>query len=287
MSDVSSVTNFFSTANEGFTTTLSSTISAGATTVPLNNTAGLVDGTVFVGIIEPGATAQQVFTGVVNLGSAQISNVAWTRGANVGHASGVTIVDYVTGTGHNMLSAGILKHANQDGTLKNGVVSTASLASGAVTSDKIADGTIATADLADGAVTPGKQASGSGLSYRLGLNTKTSTGDVIPATIYTTYCTVTATSLNKEVEVQYGVNIQDAGSGAPRSGHIRIQVDGVTLSGSDIIWETVNNNFVANPNMIMSHIPAAGSHTWTLQVEADTAAASFAQQCFLRVNQII
>lgn len=121
MSDVSSVVNFFATANEGFTTTLSSTISAGASTVPLNDTAGLTDGTIFVGIIEPGATAEQVFTGTVNLGSAQINNVVWTRGTNVGHASGATIVDYVTGTDHNMMSAGILKSHNQDGTPKSGI----------------------------------------------------------------------------------------------------------------------------------------------------------------------
>lgn len=119
MSNVSSVVNYFATANEGFNTTLGSTISSGATTVPLAATTGLTNGTVFVGIIEPGVTNQQVFTGTVDTGGSQITGVVWTRGTNVGHATGVTIVDYVTGTIINMITAGILKEHTQTGTHTN------------------------------------------------------------------------------------------------------------------------------------------------------------------------
>lgn len=115
-SNVSSVVDYFSTHSEGFTTTLGSTISSGATTVPLNTTTGLTNGTIFVGIIEPGATNQQVFTGTVNTGAGTITGAVWTRGTNVGHAGGVAIVDYVTGTAFNMLTAGILKQHTQTGT---------------------------------------------------------------------------------------------------------------------------------------------------------------------------
>lgn len=114
-SDVSAVVNFFSTAAEGFNTTLSSTITASATSVGLNSTSGLTNGAVFVGIIEPGQTAQQTFTGTVDVGGSQITNVKWIRGANVGHAGGVTIVDYVSGGSHNMTTAGILKQHTQTG----------------------------------------------------------------------------------------------------------------------------------------------------------------------------
>lgn len=115
-SNVSAVTNHFPTANEGFTTTLASTILSGAATVPLNSTSGLTNGTVFVGIIEPGQAKEQTFTGTVDTGGAQITGVKWTRGTNADHTAGVTIVDYVSGTGNNMFTKGILVEHNQDGT---------------------------------------------------------------------------------------------------------------------------------------------------------------------------
>lgn len=114
-SDIAGVTSFFTTPNEGFTTTLGETISSGATTVPLNSTTGLVNGTVFVGIIEPGATNEQVFTGIVNVSDLEITGVIWTRGTDVGHTGGVTIVDYVTGTAFKMMTAGITVDHNQAG----------------------------------------------------------------------------------------------------------------------------------------------------------------------------
>jgi hypothetical protein len=114
-SNVSSVVNYFAQANEGFATTLGSTISGGAVTVPFAGTAGLTNGSIFVGIIEPGQTNQQVFTGIVNVSSSEITSVVWTRGTNNSHVAGVTIVDYVTGTHFNMMSAGILKQHTQTG----------------------------------------------------------------------------------------------------------------------------------------------------------------------------
>jgi microcystin-dependent protein len=140
-SNVSAVTSHFPTANEGFTTTLSSTILSGATTVPLNSTSGLTNGTVFVGIIEPGQAKEQTFTGIVDTGGAQITGVKWTRGTNADHTAGVTIVDYVSGTGNNMFTKGLLVSHDQDGTLKAGAVDdTAVLADAIITPSKIATG---------------------------------------------------------------------------------------------------------------------------------------------------
>lgn len=115
-SDVSTVVNHFSTANEGFITTLSSTITAGAVTVALTSTSGLTNGKIFVGIIEPGVVGkEQTFTGVVDTGGNQITGVKWTRGTNTGHNAGVTIVDYVTGTDLNMMTKGMLVEHKQTG----------------------------------------------------------------------------------------------------------------------------------------------------------------------------
>lgn len=134
MSDVSSATNFFPTVNEGFITTVGGGgVTSGGTTVPLTSISGLTNGSIFVGIVEPGLAAQQVFTGTVDTAGTQITDVVWTRGANAPHTAGKTVVDYVTGTTINLITKGILTFANQDGTLK-AVVAPSATISGAVTS---------------------------------------------------------------------------------------------------------------------------------------------------------
>lgn len=127
MSDVTSVINHWPTANEGFITTLSGSILSGAATVALTSVSGLTNGTIFVGIIEPGGTKEQTFTGVVDTGGSQITGVIWTRGSNADHSAGVTIVDYVAGTYINMLTKGLKVSHNQDGTIKNLAVGPAML----------------------------------------------------------------------------------------------------------------------------------------------------------------
>lgn len=114
-SDVSSVTNYFATANEGFNTTTSSITISGANTIALNSASGLTDGSIFIGVIEPGGTKEQVFTGTVDVSGSQITGVKWTKGANVEHASGSAVVDYDTGTAFNMMSKGIQKQHKQSG----------------------------------------------------------------------------------------------------------------------------------------------------------------------------
>lgn len=118
-SNVTSVTSHFSQANEGFITTLGTTVAASGTVVDLASVTGLIDGSVFVGIIEPGGVKEQTFTGVVDTSGTQLTGVKWTRGTDVEHTAGVTIVDYVTGTNHNMTTKGILVSHEQDGTLND------------------------------------------------------------------------------------------------------------------------------------------------------------------------
>lgn len=147
-SDVSSVTSHFPTANEGFANTTSGSVSSGATIVGLNSTAGLTNGSVFVGVIEPGTVKEQVFTGIVDTGGTQITGVVWTKGTNIDHASGVSVVDYDTGTAFNMMRKGILVHSDQDGTLKAGAVDVAAvLANNVVETTKIKDANVTYAKL--------------------------------------------------------------------------------------------------------------------------------------------
>jgi hypothetical protein len=123
--NVSSVTNHFPTANKGFITTLGSSVTAGAATVSLTSVSNLVNGAVFVGIVEPGTAKEQEFTGVIDTAGVQITGVVWTDGTNVDHAAGSTVVDYVSATGQNMMTKGITAHANQDGSLVPSAVRTA------------------------------------------------------------------------------------------------------------------------------------------------------------------
>jgi len=120
MTNVSSVTKHFPSAEEGFTTTLSSTISAGATTVGVNSLSGYTTGEVATFIVAPTvASEKQVFTGVVDTAGLQLTNVVWTTGTNQTHAAGTTVVDYATATHISQMSKGILAEHNQDGTHSN------------------------------------------------------------------------------------------------------------------------------------------------------------------------
>lgn len=119
--DLSSVNKHFTTANAGFITTSSGEVDgSNATVIPLNSVTGLIDESVFVGIIDPNISQkEQAFTGVVDAGGSQITDVVWTRGeANV-HATGATIVDRVTSTALNLMTQGILKEHEQDGSHKD------------------------------------------------------------------------------------------------------------------------------------------------------------------------
>ena len=128
MTNVSAVTNHFPSAEEGFTTTLSSTISAGATTVGVNSLSGYTTGEVATFIVAPTvASEKQVFTGIVDTAGLQLTNVVWTTGTNQTHAAGTTVVDYVTATHQSQTSKGILVQHNQDGT--HGAVTATSVAS--------------------------------------------------------------------------------------------------------------------------------------------------------------
>lgn len=152
--------NFFPSAQNGFTTTLASTISSGATTVPLNSVAGYTNGEVATFIVDPSdATKKQTFTGVIDTGGVQVTSVVWTAGTNQSHTSGATVVDYATATHISQISKGILVHADQDGTLKAGAVDVAGvLANSVVTTDKINDLAVTTSKLNADAVTAAKLA---------------------------------------------------------------------------------------------------------------------------------
>lgn len=114
--DVSGISKHFPSAENGFTTTTSGSVSSGAATVGLNSVAGYTDGETVVFVIDPtNAAKKQTFTGVMDTSGVQVTGVVWTAGTNVAHDSGATVVDYATATHISMMTKGLLRDHNQSG----------------------------------------------------------------------------------------------------------------------------------------------------------------------------
>lgn len=129
---VASVTKHFPSAENGFTTTTSGSVSSGAATVGLNSVAGYANGEVAVFVIDPDNEKKQTFTGTIDTSGVQVTGVIWTAGTNVTHNSGATVVDYATATHVSMISKGLLVEHDQDGT--HGAITTSSISNaGALT----------------------------------------------------------------------------------------------------------------------------------------------------------
>lgn len=126
MVNVSAATKFWPTAQEGFTTTLASTVSSGGTTVALNSVAGYVNGDTIVFVVDPtDVNKKQAFTGIVDTSGVQITGVIWTEGPNQTHTAGATVVDYETATAWALQAKGLKVSHSDDGTLKSAAVKTA------------------------------------------------------------------------------------------------------------------------------------------------------------------
>lgn len=139
----SGVTKYFSKPQEGFSTTTSGSVSSGATSVGLSSTGNYANGDVVVLIIEPGVSGkEQSFTGTMDTGGAQVTGVVWTSGTNSAHSGGVTVVDYVAAAHLHMMSTGILKEHDQDGTHAAITAASADF-TGAVSTDTISEHTAA------------------------------------------------------------------------------------------------------------------------------------------------
>ena len=147
---VSSVVSHFPSAENGFTTTTSGSVSSGATTVGLNSVAGYSNGEIAVFIIDPDDTSKkQTFTGTIDTSGVQVTSVVWTAGTNQTHASGATVVDYASATHISMISKGLLVEHDQDGT-HSAITGTSINLTGTATVDTIAEKTVANGVTIDG-----------------------------------------------------------------------------------------------------------------------------------------
>lgn len=107
--NVSSVNQgLFPTAQDGFTTTLSSATTPGATTVYLVSTGNYNTGDVVVLTVDYGTSNEAVFTGTLNTSTKAVTGVVWTEGnTGAGHSVGATVVDNVAATHLGLLEKGL------------------------------------------------------------------------------------------------------------------------------------------------------------------------------------
>lgn len=123
MADVSGLTtNFFARASEGYSDNLSGSVTAGASTVPVNDASDWSTGEVAVLVVDPGTSDEAVFIGQKDTGN-QFINCIWTEGnLAADHDSGATVSDYVAATTFDAMSKGIQQFLNQSGKMKNTAV---------------------------------------------------------------------------------------------------------------------------------------------------------------------
>jgi hypothetical protein len=131
-------TDKFKKAKRRFSTTIGvGGIAAGATTLPLTSTTGLDTDTAVTLVIEPGTVDEEVITGVVS-GNNLINCVRGKEGTNdIVHNAGDSVSMYFTETHWDDLINGILVSHNQDGTLANNAITTASITNASVTQAKL------------------------------------------------------------------------------------------------------------------------------------------------------
>ena len=203
MANLSGVSNHFSVAKEGFVTTTSSPVTSGATTVQLTSVAGYTNGDTVVLVIDANdVNKKQVFTGTVDTGGSQITNVVWTEGANTSHILGAPVIDYVTASHQSMTTKGLLVSHDQDGTLKAGAVDNAAV---------LASNVVETAKIKDGAVTAGKLGLVMVSAYKSGSSQSLSAG---------TWTLVTLNSENFDV----GGNFASNKFTAPTTGYYLVSI---------------------------------------------------------------
>lgn len=280
-------TNFFPDAENGFTTTLASTISSGATTVPLNSVAGYTNGMPVVFVVDPSdLTKKQTFTGIIDTAGVQVTNVVWTAGTNQSHAGGATVVDYVTATHMAMVTKGLTTAIfDQDGTMKAGAVDNAAA---------LGPDVVTTAKIIDSAVTAPKLATSA-----LFLGYTQITSDF--TTTSTTF--VAVTGLSASVTIPAGsrrtkITVYTAGlySSSTTIGGLMTLWDGTVGSGTQLQLAAGFGNSAAGgattpATLVWVGTPAAGAKTYNVGLRVPSAAtgtiaASSTSPAFILVEAV-
>lgn len=113
--DVSSITDYGVTAQDGFSTSLSSNINAAATTIVPNATTGYSDGDRVFWYLDPGESNEEVVYGEINSGQL-INVVRGVVGSAQPHTSSAVIAEYVSSAHIEVIREFLETEHNADGT---------------------------------------------------------------------------------------------------------------------------------------------------------------------------
>lgn len=227
---------------------------------------------------DPVVGTQLDCTGIVT--SNTINSITVIDGNDTGNSVNDVVEMLPTANWAQTLAEGLTAEHNRDGTHKNITTDTLVVSSGTT----LPAGDIVTADLAAGAVTFPKLAAG---ATRLGLNNNTGGG---LTTSYVTFATVTATSTGGVCEAEFHIQANNANSGVFVTMDIQILCDGVAITPASLSY---NLPYVsgASPNYsysyTMSSTPAAGSHTWALQIKCNQNSTSAVVNNQIKVSEVV
>lgn len=122
---------------------------------------------------------------------------------------------------------------------------------------------------------------------RLGINKNHSSS--VLSDVYATYATVTATSTGRECEIDFRIMASNANSGANRSVFAKVQCDGVDIPPLDIDLFLANVPGTSpryNLSYLVSSTPAAGNHTWTLQLRGSSSSSVALNLAVMKVVEV-
>lgn len=195
-----------------------------------------------------------------------ISSFTVNDGNDTGNAVNDVVEMLPTAAWGQDLADALMASHDRDGTLKDGAVDA---------DDVLADGIITFPKLTTGAT-------------RLGLNRHA--GGTLGAS-WATYATLTATSTGGVCEAEISAIVGNGNSGLDRTFDIRVLCDGAAITPSLISGlyalyvsgATPYHTYAFN----FSSTPAAGSHTWALQLQASVGGAVVLADNYIKVAEVI
>ena len=247
--------NFFTAAQRGFATTLSSSCTSADTTLSMQSLAGYTTNDSVFLWLEPSSSNAELVFGIVNTGTNQLTGVVrGIIGSAAVHANSSAVAQYVSSADHMAMRKGMLVQHKQDGTHTGittdtiTVTSGSTLPAGDIGTNDLAALAVTGAKVAAGAITPDKLLSGASSSWAWQSWTPTWTG------ISLLNSTVSAKYVQVGKFVRFRITVTLAGGDKP-SGNTTFTLP-----------VTANSNQISGPDSLhvvgQAELQDAGSFTY-------------------------